>query len=219
MLKRAWYKASEAADYLRISYQTLRKYTLDGKIEHDSTPAGQRVYTQAQLDRFLGIDKPNDLKLAHYVRDSQGNQERLNRQKEKLVEAFGEPIKTYQDKASGLNENRKGLHRLIRDVRKGQFNAVAITAKDRLTRFGYLYLEELFDEYGCKILVLDDALTEKSAYDELIQDFMILIASFSGKYYKLRGIKHEKSHSYYRNNFRNINFIYSTYSIYLNTNI
>lgn len=192
MAKRNWYKAGEAADYLRISYLTLRKYSLQGKIEFDVTPAGQRVYTQAQLDRFLGVDKPNELKLAHYVRDSQGNQERLERQKEKLVEAFGEPIKTYQDKASGLNENRKGLARLVRDIRKGHYNAVAITAKDRLTRFGYAYLEELFEQNGCKILVLDDTLTEKTAYDELIQDFMSLIASFSGKYYKLRGIKHEK---------------------------
>ena len=192
MAKRNWYKASEAADYLRISYLTLRKYSIEGKIEFDTTPAGQRVYTQAQLDRFLGVDKPNEIKLAHYVRDSQGDQERLERQKHALTEAFGEPIKTYQDKASGLNENRKGLHRLIRDIRKGYFNAVAITAKDRLTRFGYTYLEELFEENGCKILVLDDTITEKTAYEELIEDFMSLIASFSGKYYNLRGIKHEK---------------------------
>ena len=192
MKTKTWYKAGEAADYLRISYQTLRKYTLEGKIECEKSPAGQRIYTKVQLDRFLGKDANRELRMAHYVRDSQGNQERLERQKQELISKYRQPIKTYQDKASGLNENRPGLHRLIRDIRKGEIEVVAITAKDRLTRFGYRYLEELFAEHGCQILVVDDIITEKTAYDELIQDFMSLIASFSGKYYKLRGLEHER---------------------------
>jgi putative resolvase len=41
------------------------------------------------------------------------------------------------------------------------------------------------------ITVLDDA-AEKTPREELMQDFMSLLASFSGKFYKLRSIKHEK---------------------------
>ena len=192
MKQKSWYKAGEAADYLHISYQTLRKYTIQGKIECDQSPAGQRIYTKAQLDRFLGNDPNRELRIAHYVRDSQGSQERLDRQKQELQTKYGTPVKIYQDKASGLNENRPGLHRLIRDARKGRIDAVAITAKDRLTRFGYRYLEELLADNGCQIFIVDDTITEKTAQEELIQDFMSLIASFSGKYYKLRGLRHER---------------------------
>lgn len=196
--QKTYLRASEAADYLGISYQTLYTYARQGKIQYTTTPAGQRIYTRQQLNQTRKTqntdqtthDKPQYL--AFYLRDSQGNQDRINRQKQKLIQAYGTPDKTYQDKASGLNENRKGLTRLLNDARAGKINTIAITAKDRLTRFGYSYLERLIDEYGCDIIILDDAKQEKTAYDELIQDFMSLIASFSGKYYKLRGIKHEK---------------------------
>lgn len=40
MTKRSWLKPKEAAEYLHVSYQTLRKYTLEGKLEHDTTPGG-----------------------------------------------------------------------------------------------------------------------------------------------------------------------------------
>ena len=186
-----WYKAGEAANYLNVSYQTLRKYVKEGKIQHNSTPAGQATFTQEQLDTFLNKPSTQPRKLAFYLRDSQGNQERINRQKETLTKAYGTPLKTYQDKASGLNENRKGLERLIRDAKKGEINTIAITAKDRLTRFGYHYLEELLADNHCTILVFDEK-QDKTAHEELMQDFMSLLASFSGKYYKLRGPKHEK---------------------------
>ena len=190
-------KSGEAADYLHISYQTLRKYILNNEIEYTRTPGGQTSFKQKQLDQFLqnklGHEPAHQQhqQLAFYLRDSQGNQERINRQKQKLEQAYGQPIQTYQDKASGLNENRKGLQRLLNDAQQGKINTIAITAKDRLTRFGYKYLERLLTDYHCKILILDDK-QDETAHEELIQDFLSLLASFSGKYYKLRGLKHEK---------------------------
>ena len=193
MNNKTWYKAGEAADYLHISYQTLAKYSKQGKIEFTITPGGQRTYTKAQLDKYAGNDttQPNEQRLAFYVRDSQGNTERLKRQANTLEKIYGKPIKTYSDKASGLNENRKGLQQLLKDTSTGKINTIAITAKDRLTRFGYTYLEQLLKEHNTTILVLNEQ-QDKNAYDELIQDFLALLASFSGKYYKLRGLKHEK---------------------------
>lgn len=192
MAKRNWLKPKEAADYLKISYQTLRKYTLAGALEHDTTPGGYNVYTYEQLDRFLGKEAPEKERiLAIYARDSQRQQSHIDNQIRKLKTAYGETGLIYTDKASGLNENRKGLKRLIRDAKKGKYNTLAITAKDRLTRFGYTYLEEILEDAGVEILILDDA-RDKDAAEELIQDFLSLLASFSGKYYKLRGIKQEK---------------------------
>lgn len=192
MTKRSWLKPKEAAEYLHVSYQTLRKYTLEGKLEHDTTPGGYNVYTIEQFDKLLGKEpQPEKQELAIYARDSQSKQEHIDSQINKLTKAYGKTNLIYTDKASGLNENRKGLKRLIRDAKKGKYNTLAITAKDRLTRFGYTYLEEILNDAGVEILVLDDK-RNKDAAEELVQDFLSLLASFSGKYYKLRGIKQEK---------------------------
>lgn len=196
-MMRKWLKASEAAEYLHVSYPTLRKYVDSGMLKHDTTPGGQRVYTYEQLNEFMGRDpetaqtSTNEHRIVFYIRDSQGKQEHLNKQQQRLTKAYGEPHKTYSDKASGLNENRPGLKRLLRDAKKGQFDTIIITAKDRLTRFGYTFLEQLFAEYGVRIVAFDDK-RDKAAQDELIEDMMSLIASFSGKYYKLRGLEHER---------------------------
>ena len=194
--KRDWMKASEAADYLHISYITLKKYADKGKINYELTPGGQRIYLISELNRIKGINNDNDndaeKRIAFYLRDSQDKQSHIDYQREKLVKYAGrEPDYVYSDKTSGLNENRKGLKRLLRDAKKGKISTVYITAKDRLTRFGYEYLSELLSEYGCDIVVMDDEYT-KSMYEELIQDFLSLLASFSGKYYKLRSLEHER---------------------------
>ena len=49
------------------------------------------------------------------------------------------------DVASGLNEKRGGLKKLFEYVVNGKVDVVAISYKDRLTRFGFRYLEEFFN--------------------------------------------------------------------------
>jgi putative resolvase len=180
---------NQAAKQLNISPITLRRYAQEGKIKFDTTPAGQRVFIQQYLDDFLGII-PTQV-LAFYARDSGGDKINIQSQFDKLEIVYGRSAHSYKDGASGLNENRAGLWKLVKDAKEHKYNTLAITAKDRLTRFGYKYLEELLAEYGVIILVLDDP-TTKTLYDELMADFMSLIASFSGKFYKLRGIEQRK---------------------------
>lgn len=187
----SWMRPSEAANYLHISYNTLRAYTKRGLIPAEKTPAGQNVYNRTELDKYLGKEQPTH-NTAFYVRTSGNDQRRIDAQTDRLTRAYGKPDTIYTDKASGLNENRKGLQRLIRDAKNNKINTIYITAKERLTRFGYTYLETLLNEYGCTITVLDDQRTDKDLHEELMQDFLALLASFSGKYYKLRSIRHEQ---------------------------
>ena len=128
-----------------------------------------------------------------YVRASDGNNIKLNSQINLLTENYGEPLKTFKDKASGLSEKRKGLNSLLTAAEKGKFDTVYITQKDRLTRFGYAYLEQLLNQYGVRVIVLGETV-EKTLEEELLQDFMSLLASFSGKYYRLRG--HQQSQEF-----------------------
>ncbi len=48
------------------------------------------------------------------------------------------------DVAPGLSDKRKGLLRLMELARRGEITGVAATGKDRLTRFGFGYLEAVW---------------------------------------------------------------------------
>ena len=79
---------------------------------------------------------------------------------------------------------------MIRDAKAGEFGTIYVTHLDRLSRFGISYLQILFEEYNVDIINLYD--DKKTYEDELMSDFMSLIASFSGKYYRLRNKDSQK---------------------------
>lgn len=140
---------------------------------------------------MLGLE-PNAGKTFFYVRSSNGDDVPVSTQLDKLKTAYGEPDKVFQDKASGLNEKRKGLKMLLKTVKSEEGKVrVYVTNKDRLTRFGFSYLDELLVAYGAEVAALDSAETRES-HAVLIEDFMALIASFSGKFYRLRGWEQQR---------------------------
>lgn len=183
------YRVSKAAEMIGVSASTLRRYTREGRIEVTLNPGGQRIYTQAQIDTFMG-KSIGEQKLAFYVRSSDGDTVKMDNQTALLSKAFGAPDRVFRDKASGLNEKRVGLQSLINNAERGTFTVLAITQKDRLTRFGFDYLERLLKVYGVQIIILGEQ-SPKNISEELLQDFMSLLASFSGKYYRLRGYQQQ----------------------------
>lgn len=78
------------------------------------------------------------------------------------------------------------------DVTVVEVRNVYITYKDRLTRFGYHYLETMFLAHDVNIIVVKDEKLDKSVQEELVEDMMTLIASFSGKLYGMRSKKNKK---------------------------
>lgn len=126
----------------------------------------------------------------------QANRGDLERQIEKLkLFAINHNVRNLQvlsDIGNGLNDNRKNLLRLIAMVQDGTVNRIFITYKDRLTRFGFIYLKQICDYHGTTIVVVSDQTEQKSESEELAEDIIALIHSFSGKLYGLR--HHIKEH-------------------------
>ena len=181
-------RVQEAANTIGVSGTTLRRYVHQGKVEDLRSPSGQRIFTMESIQHLLPHAPQHTT--VFYIRSSDGDIVKMENQESLLRSHNSEPTEVYRDKGSGLNDKRPSLQRLIRDAKKGRFNEILITQKDRLTRFGFSYLKQLFNEYGVKITVVGEK-EEKTIHDELIQDFLSLLASFSGKYYRLRG--HEQS--------------------------
>lgn len=90
------------------------------------------------------------------------------------------------DIASGLNDNRKGLSKLIEMVQKGEVNRIFVLYKDRLTRFGLRYLEQICTCHHVEIIGVSDESDNKSQSEELAEDIIALIHSFSGDLTSLR---------------------------------
>ena len=187
-------RRAEAAERLHVSVSMFKLLVKQGGIRYEVTPGGQKVYDPHEIDRYMAERQGKPIpegKLVFYVRDSEGNIVRMNTQVERLTVAYGEPVRVYRDRASGLSERRRGFNRLLDDAENRLFDRVAVTARDRLSRFGAAYLERYLNYLGVTLVVLDGE-REKGMMDELMDDFMSLLASFSGRFYKLRSVEHQR---------------------------
>ena len=186
------YTTGEVAKIFGVSYVAVKKWAYSGKIKYIRTPGGKYRYPESEIRRLLGEHAPMG-KVAVYARVSSADQkEDLERQKQRLVEyARGkgyQDIIVLEDVASGLNEDRRGLAKLFELVVQKQIETVFVTYKDRLTRFGFRYLEAFFSSYGCKIETID---TEelKESQQELVEDLIAIVTSFAGRIYGARSHK------------------------------
>ena len=188
-------RVKDVAKILNVSPSSVRLYCDEGWLEFSKTPGGQRFFTQENIRKFKeehGFNDPEPTPhLAFYVRSSSGDKKLIQNQINELTEAFGQPDQIFKDSASGLNEHRPGLQRLLTAVQKDKFTAVCTTYQDRLTRFGFSYLKTLIEQNGVSLIVLHDK-EKYSLEQELMDDFMSLIASFSGRFYRLRGYKQQR---------------------------
>lgn len=96
-----------------------------------------------------------------------------------------------KDVASGLKEDRKGLLKLVEMAKKREFDVLLVAYKDRLTRFGFKYLEGLFKAYGVKIGVAFQE-PPKDYYQELVEDLIEIVTSFASRIYGKRTHKYKK---------------------------
>ncbi|MFH5801364.1 IS607 family transposase [Haladaptatus sp. CMAA 1911] len=191
------YSVGEFADELGVHRQTVKNWCSEGEIDYTRTPGGHRRIPHRELLRLSGDSQATD-KVALYARVSghaQGQDSDLNRQIESLTKYahdHGWSIENkYSDVGSGLNEKRRGLNKLLDDAENADYGRVLVTYQDRLTRFGFSYLERLLDQYGVEITVINKE-TDKTAHEELVDDFLQLAASFAGKLYGMRSSKRKR---------------------------
>lgn len=92
-----------------------------------------------------------------------------------------------KDVGSGLSDVRKGFLKLSDLIINKAINKVIIENKDRLTRFQFNFIEKMYKSYGVEIICIDTK--DISEEEELVNDLMMLMASFSGKLYGRRSAK------------------------------
>lgn len=187
-------KPKQACDLLGITIKTLQNWDHQGKIKIVRSPSNRRLIPMSEVYRLLDQIENDGLTIL-YARVSSYDQKHkgdLDRQVASLAEAASDfrKIKVITDVGSGLNDKRKGLLKVMEMAKRREIDCIMVTYKDRLTRFGFNYLETFFTAFDVEIIVLNDTFVDKSPQEEMIEDLMSIISSFAGKLYGLRSRKH-----------------------------
>ena len=181
-------RSGEVAKRLGLHPLTVRRWVKEGKIA--AIPIGREARIPiTEVERLLGEQRAGLVVLYGRV-SRQDHKEELQRQVQQLEQwallaRTGQKTMILTDIGSGLNTERKNLHRLLALVQDYQVAEVVVTFSDRLTRFGLAYLQALFSGYGVTLTVLHPD-EDNTPEEELTQDLLALIASFAGRLYGLR---------------------------------
>lgn len=170
-------KLSKWAKIKGINYLTAYRMAKSGKLpDVEILPTGTIIVNETKIIK-------ND-NICIYARvSSNDRKKKLNYQVNRIVEfsnSKGLSInKIYKEVASGMNDNRSQFWKMM----DSNPSTIIIENKDRLTRFGFNYIERLSNKLGTKIIIMNkDHEDEK----DLIKDLISIITSFCCRLYGLR---------------------------------
>ena len=193
----------EASLMLGISTETLRNWERDNKITPTYTNGGHRRFPRVEIEKLAGIYQEPTIpvqqnRTAIYCRVSSHEQKQKGDLERQVGRMTTETLKrgynlvsVIDEVGSGMNDNRKKLQKLFELVESKQIDIVFIEHKDRLSRFCFNYLVSYFNSYGVKIEMVEQVIG-KEFEQELVEDILSLMASFSAKIYGKRSAQNRK---------------------------
>ena len=186
--------AQKVKELYGIHRNTLLSWERRGLLKPLKTPGGKRRYKKEDIERLLGmLEEERKPKVVLYARVSTKKQEEYLKNQIKRLEDFaksrGWDYEVISEIASGVNENRRQLKKLLNMVKRGEVEKVVIEYPDRLARFGYEYLKFFFESFGVELIVLNGEENEEDRTRELAEDLIAIVTSFAAKVYGSRGGK------------------------------
>jgi len=190
-------RPNEVCQRLGISYSTLSRWVREGRIKAVRTAGGKFRVPESEVRRTAeGLPISREVRAIVYAHVSSADQKSdLERQVEYLTQYCSSKgyrvVDVLSDVASGLKTDRRGLLKLFNQVVNRQVDVVVVTYRDRLTRFGFEYLEYFFNQHGVRVEVVFGE-EPKDSYQELLEDLIDIVASFAGRLYGLRSHKKKR---------------------------
>jgi putative resolvase len=137
---------------------------------------------------LIRVEVSQSQRVAIYARVSSAeNKTNLDAQAERLVQycmARGyQVVQVVKEIGSGVNDTRKKLLKLLADT---SITLIVVEHKDRLTRFGSHYIETLLETQERRLEIVNQADNGK---EDLVQDLVSIIYSFSARMYGQRRAK------------------------------
>ena len=173
-------RLSQYAKKMGVSYKTAFRWWKSGKLDAYQLDTGTIIVREpAQTQEAMSV--------ALYARVSSADQkEDLIRQMQRLKDYAAnrgyQVTKIAQEIASGLNDSRPKFLKLLTDPSIG---TIVVEHRDRATRFGFTYIEQLLQMQGRKIEVIFPCDTDNN----LLDDFIAVITSMASRIYGRRTSK------------------------------
>lgn len=167
-------KLSEYARRNSLTYRTAFVHWQKGLLKGKQLPTGTIVIYEDTEE-----ETSKQKSYCIYCRVSSHDQKKdLVRQEQRLLDfcsARGWKVSAiYSEVASGLNDTRPKLNKALSGVHN-----IVVEHRDRLTRFGFNYIQNLLIKQNRKVLVINDSENK----DDIIQDFISIITSFCARIY------------------------------------
>jgi len=178
-------KLSAYAHKVGISYRTAWRWFKAGKVAGYQVDTGTIIITDPISET---VSVTGHQKIVIYTRVSAAeNKGNLEGQAKRLLDycaAKGYRVAAVVNEiGSGVNDARPKLLKLLTDP---AVSLIVVEHKDRLTRFGFNYIEQLLALQGRKIEVINLA---ENGKEDLIQDFVSIVTSFCARLYGQRRSK------------------------------
>ena len=161
---------------------TTSRLHRDGKL-----PPELQVETLPTGRHYVIVPPDNDGRCVVYARVSSADQKQdLDRQVGRVVEWATQqglrPDEVVKEIGSGLNGNRRRLRRLLADHTVG---TMVVEHRERLSRFGFEYVEAALAGRGARLMVMDEAELE----DDLVRDVTEVMTSLCARLYGRRSAR------------------------------
>ena len=178
-------KLSIYARQVGVSYRTAFRWFKSGMIQGRQMDTGTILITEP-VETPTAPEYPT--KVAIYTRvPSAENKENLDGQAKRLQDycaAKGYPVAlVVKEIGSGVNDTQPKLMKLLTDP---SVTRIVVEHKDRLTCFGFNYIEQLLKLQERSIEVINLA---ENGKEDLVQDLLRIVTSFCARLYGQRGSK------------------------------
>ena len=187
------YTIGEFAKLVGVVPKTLQRWDREGRLKAHRTVTNQRYYTNEDLSVVLGREKPTTKKrCVVYCRVSSPAQkpDLVNQRQnlEQFCTARGLRVDEWiEEIGGGLNFGRKKFLTLVDGIVAGEIGTLVIAHQDRLARFGFPLIEHLCEVHQCELIVMNNQ--SLSPEQELTQDLLTILHSFSSRLYGLRNYR------------------------------
>ena len=188
LLEKDYIKVSEYAERMSLHIRTVYRYYHSGKIQGYQDDVTGTIFILNPFKKGVESNLNNAVVLYARVSSSE-NKDNLEKQLDRLrlyANAKGyQVVKEIKEISSGLNDNRAKLNNLLKND-LDTFSILLVEHKDRLTRFGFNYIDIMLNTHNKKIEVINLVDNDR---EDLVQDFISVITSFCARVYGQRRSK------------------------------
>lgn len=189
-INKNYYTTGEVADLFQVSTKTIQKWDNKGILNFERSPTNRRVLPKETLIEYLKSknmfyeDESNSKRDVIYARVSSYGQLKqvvLDRQVDYILSnrADLKNVLILKEIGSSLDSKRKKLLKLIDMILNDEVNRIFITHKERLTGFGFEYIEAICKHHDVEIIVMQSEQDNKSVEQELEEDIKNLLATLN----------------------------------------